>query len=85
MSEFTSQGAEREYPQLHIDRQRMHEVAEFSDERLLENIQKYVEFIKDEDTFEPHREKAEDILNHLIFERAYRAGLFDEYIGGDDD
>lgn len=78
MSEFTSQGGEREYPNIYVDRQRMHQVAELADDRLIEQIQQYIEFVNDEEVFEPHRERGEDILAHLMFERLYREGYFNE-------
>lgn len=85
MSEFTTSG--KEYPHLHADREKVREVVEFSDERLLENIQNYIEFIRDPNTFPPHKERATEILNHLLFERLYRSGTLDKLfnLGGDDE
>lgn len=85
MSEFTGQGGEREYLHLYADEKLIHKFLGLSDERLSELQWNYIEFIADENTFQPHRERAMYILKHINFESRARRGEFDRYLRSEDE
>lgn len=75
MSEFSSAGYEK-VPNTHVDRQRVFEVAEMSDDELLDMIQTHIE--NSRSGASPRAEKAsEEIVNYAMFERLWREGYFD--------
>lgn len=80
MSEFTSQGAEREYPNLYADERYISELSTRSDEQLEAMQWAYIEFIGDEETFLPHRDRALRLLQHVHFEQRFRRGDLDDYL-----
>lgn len=78
MSEFTGSGFEQERPNTHVDRQRVIEVAEMSDDQLTEMIEEHIINSRDEATSPRARRVSEEILNYAMFERLWREGYFDE-------
>lgn len=78
MSEFASQGHES-FPSLQSDNDRVGEFSEWSNENLEARVWQYGHFLSTEQM--PRATKtANRILDHLLFELAYRDGVYDEYI-----
>lgn len=79
MGEFTTLGFP-DYPNLHLDREAVHGVTEWSDEHLNYKIGQYRQFKHRPNTLPGHMRRAEDISNHLEFEGDCRDGIY-EFIG----
>lgn len=78
-STFTGEGFDS-MPSLYADNTL---VGEFSDERFTDEVlsrkaDEYEKFLKQDDLMPRAKEEAERVMNHLLFEKMYRAGLFTE-------
>ena len=83
MSEFSSQGFES-FPSLYADEQQVAEFSEWSTEVLEARVHQYGHFLS---TPQMPRatETANRIMEHLLFELAYRDGVYDEQTGKQED
>jgi len=78
MSEFTGDGFVS-FPNLHGDKEDIHSVAEWSDEKLEYKTNQYGVFIQREDIMPRGRALGNWILDYCIFELAYRDGVYNVY------
>lgn len=79
MSEFTSQGGEV-FPNTYSDLQTISEVAEWPIERLNHKANEYGKFLLREDLMPRALKAANFIMDRLLFEMAYRDGVYDPII-----
>lgn len=75
MSEFTSAGHDH-FPNLYSDSQEIHEVAEWPRERLDYKTDEYGAFTQRSDLMPRAVTAAGKILDYLLFEMAYRDGVY---------
>ena len=79
MSEFTSKGGEV-FPNTHSDLQYIHTVAEWNDEQLDHKVNEYGQFLQRTDLMPRAIKAANFIMDRLIFELAYRDGVYDPIV-----
>ena len=82
MSEFIG-GGFASFPRLEPDNKRVGEFSEWSTKALEERVHQYGHFLSKEQMPRATR-TANRILNHLLFELAYRDGVYDTYIKQDE-
>lgn len=83
MSEFTGNGFET-FPSIHVDNKRVAEFSEWTTPVLEEHTSQYAAFLQRDDLMPRARAQAERVLDHLLFELAYRDGIYDEFIEKND-
>lgn len=77
MSEFSSEGHDS-FPNFYADRESAKEVATWEADRLNYKIGQYTEFIVNGDPMPRALKAANTIIDLLMFELAYRDGVYDE-------
>lgn len=70
-SGFATEGF-KEYPNLYLDAQRLHNVVDWSDEHLVEKIKQYGEFLGDPTILPGHRVQAQRMIDHMGEELCWR-------------
>src|SRR5690348_11305902 len=70
-SGFATEGF-REYPNLYLDRQRLHDVVSWSDELLVDKLKQYGRFLGDPTILPGHRVQAERMHTHMTEELCWR-------------
>jgi hypothetical protein len=76
MSDFSGEGF-TSYPNMYLDEQVLLRAAELSTEHLDYKMNQYGEFIQRPNLLPRHLEKAHKLLDRIIFEAAYRDGVYD--------
>lgn len=77
-------GGFESFPSLHTDNQRVGEFSEWSTEVLEERVHQYGHFLS-KDQMPRATATANRIMEHLLFELAYRDGVYDAYTGKQED
>lgn len=83
MSEFGSQGFET-FPSLQPDNKLVGEFSTWTIDVLEARVHQYGHFLSKE-PMPRAKATANRVLDHLLFELAYRDGVYDEYIGKSED
>lgn len=65
------------FPNLHSDTQEIHKVSEWTTEHLDYKTHEYGDFLQREDIMPRALHTANRILDHLLFEQAYRDGVYE--------
>ncbi len=79
MSEFTSKGGDV-FPNTYSDAQEIIRVADWTDEHLDFKLNEYGAFMQREDLMARARKTGDFILERLIFEQAFRDGVFSDIL-----
>ena len=79
MSEFAGKGFES-FPHLYADTKKIAVFAEMEKEILERLSSEYTEFLSRENIMPRAREAANRILDHVMFELAYREGVYADYL-----
>lgn len=75
-SGFTSSGYES-FPSLHVDNKLVAEFSSWPIENLEHRVNEYTAFLQRPDLMPRAREQAERVREHILFELAYRDGVYD--------
>lgn len=79
MSEFSGSGFET-FPSLHADTAKITVFAEMDTEILERLANEYTDFLARGNLMPRAEKTANRILDHVLFEMAYRDGIYDEYL-----
>jgi len=79
MSDFTTEGF-APFPNTYEDNLRVASFSALTDAGLDHKVNEYGRFLQRTDLMQRARTAGERVLDHLLFELAYRDGIYDEYI-----
>lgn len=79
MSEFTGSGKEH-FPHFYADTQKIAVFAEMEKEILERLCDEYTQFLSRDNIMPRAETTANRILDHIMFELAYREGIYDDYL-----